>query len=190
MGPFSTIIELEAQNICEADLGKTAFVAETGFYYQAIRRGHGPDCWLVVAGEGGEEIDTTGRVYALRRAVDCDDTDVAVAAHSVAIDFGDPLPAGAVVIAVTADNTENWTDGATGVFTGDIGTGGVNKYTPTSLDIDGGVAFLSQNLAQEADGVQLQILLSSNVNLSTATAGTTTITVYYIVPQMTIVEAP
>lgn len=139
-------------------------------------------------------VNNVGQVYAYSRVVDWEDTDVAVADTTASIDIGDALPAGAVIIGVTADVTEDFSDGGSGTFDADVGISGGDDdaYTPTQLAIDGGVAFLGANAPQftPAGGVQLAITLVSSVNLDTLTGGTANITVYWIQPNVTTVAAP
>lgn len=134
---------------------------------------------------------------ALRRTFAFDDTDVAVAATSAVITFGDPLPINAVVESVHATFTD-WTDGSSGTFEADVGvlSGDDDRFTPTALDIDGAASGeLNQtvNLPGNNSGAttQLAVKFGSDVNLSTLTGGTMVLTVYYYVPSsITVVEAP
>jgi hypothetical protein len=128
----------------------------------------------------------------LRRVFDHADTDVALAATSAAIDLGDALPAEAIVLGVRADNTQDWTDGVAGTFAMDVGDGATaDKFNPTAaLDIDGGIAVLGEFTTVHSSEDQLTVTISSTVNLSTATAGTTELTVYYVVPVVITAAAP
>jgi hypothetical protein len=128
----------------------------------------------------------------VRRTFAFDDTDVAVSDPTVSIDLGDELPAGAFVLAVLADITQDFTDGATGVFGADVGVSGgdSDKYTPTELNIDGGAAVQTQCVFLDASETQLAVTFTSDVDLDTLTGGSVTITVLYVVPTIIDVEAP
>lgn len=125
------------------------------------------------------------------RTFDHADTDVAVAATSAAIELGDALPAGAVVYAVTADVTEDWSDGGAGTFDLDVGDGTDDDlFTPTQVVLDGGVALRTQSACIPAGGVQLTVTIVSDVNLSTATTGTVELKVHFAVPYNEAIAAP
>lgn len=125
------------------------------------------------------------------RTFDHADTDVAVEDTSAAIELGDALPEGAVVYAVTADVTEDWSDGSTGTFDLDVGDGTDDDlFTPTQVELDGGTALRTQSVAIPAGGVQLTVTFVSSVNLDTATGGTVELKVHFAVPQDTEIAAP
>lgn len=130
------------------------------------------------------EEELSGKVYSLHRLFSFDDADVAVEDTSVVIPFGDELPDGAVAIGVTAPNVD-WTDGSTGTFAMDLGVldGDDDLLTPTALDIDGGDAALQQTYLIPVGGLRLAVTITSSVDLDTATAGSTDLTLYYVIPE-------
>jgi len=169
------------------DIGKSVYVSDTGVgdqgaWYQAMQEGAGLTKWRRV----GADFTTIGNVREYLRTFSFDDVDIDVAATSAAISFGDVLPTGAVVVAVWADVTADWTDGGAGTFSADLGDGSdPDRYTPTALDIDGGIATLgNQVLWDPSGGVQLEITFTGDVNLSTLTGGTMVFRVWFIVPEV------
>jgi hypothetical protein len=56
MGPFTTLAELELQNVSDGDIGTTAFVIEDATLYRSVRRGHGFSCWQAVNGVFTDEL--------------------------------------------------------------------------------------------------------------------------------------
>ena len=134
---------------------------------------------------------------AIRRTFTFADTDITgVAATTVIISLGDPLPANAVVESVHTNTTVAFTDGAAGTFTADLGvlSGDDDRFTPTALDIDStGEDSETPHLPGNtgAGTTQLAVLITSNVNVGTSTAGSFVMTVYYYVPSsITVVAAP
>lgn len=126
-------------------------------------------------------------VKSYRRNFAFDDADVAVEDTSVAIDLGQPLPAGAIALAVLADNVD-WTDGGAGTFAANVGDGtDDDKFTPTELDIDNGDARLDQQILVPAGGDQLTVTITGSVNLDTLTAGSLDLQVLYVVPDEKVV---
>lgn len=192
MGPFTTLAELAKYNVGPADIGHLAYVSEDRTWYEAKLPGLGLDRFEPSMIGGQVAGSGYGRVQAYRRTFDHADTDIAVADTSVAIDFGDALPVGAIVLAVIADITQDWSDGGAGVFGADVGVSGgdADLYTPTELNIDGGVALQTQFVGIPASGVQLAVTITGDVNLDTLTTGTMVLTVLYMVPQVTEIAAP
>lgn len=130
------------------------------------------------------DLETFGRVMQLSRSFRFDDPDVAVAATSAKIPLGNPLPAGAVVLGVVCDVTDDWTDGSTGTFDLDVGDGTTDDlFTPTQVVLDGGVALRTQSVMVPAGGVQLTVTFVSSVNLNTLTGGAADLQVLYVVPK-------
>lgn len=179
----ASISARNALTVGPEDVGKLAQVlAGDGLCYPAVAAGSGAACW----GDATDGSSTTAaKVQTVRRTFAFDDADVAVAAVSVDIDFGDPLPAGAFVLGVYANVTEDWTDGGAGVFFADVGVSGgdSDRFTPTALDIDGGIAELTQSVLLSADGTQLAVHIEGDVNLSTLTGGSMDLVVVYFVPE-------
>jgi hypothetical protein len=122
------------------------------------------------------------RVRSYTRTLDHADADVALAATSAVIELGDPLPEGAVVLGVIANVTEDWAVGGA-TFEADIGDGSdADKFTPTALDIDGGIALLTQAVFIPGGGDQLTLTITGSVNLSTLTSGIMALTVLFVDP--------
>lgn len=122
------------------------------------------------------------RMRSYSRTVSRTDADVALAATSAVIELGDPLPEGAIVLGVIANVTADWAVSAA-TFAADIGDGSDDDYfTPTQLDIDGGIALLQQSVCLPAGGKQLTLTITGSVNLSTLTSGSMALTVLYVVP--------
>lgn len=142
---------------------------------------------------GEEAAREVGRhvVRSYTRVFDHADTDVDLGATSAEIELGDALPVGAVVLGVTCDVTEDWSDGSTGTFDLDVGDGTTaDLFTPTQVVLDGGAALRTQSVLVPASGVQLTVTIVSSVDLDTATGGTATLTVYFAVPFDTVIAAP
>ena len=130
------------------------------------------------------DLERFGRVMSVSRSFAFDDADIAVEDTSVEIPLGSPLPKGAIVLAVIADVTADWTDGSTGTFDLDVGDGTDDDlFTPTQVVLDGGAALRTQNAFVPAGGVQLTVTFVSSVDLDTATGGAVDITVLYVVPK-------
>lgn len=131
-----------------------------------------------------------GSIQCYRRVFDHADADVALAATTAVIDFGAALPAGAVVLAVHANVTEDWTDGSSGTFSADVGESGGDddRYTPTALDIDGGIAELGTQFTGLL-GTQLAVTFTGSVDLDTATAGKLDLRVYFTSGAVTTIAA-
>lgn len=162
----------------------------SGELYPAITSGSGAGVWgeplgdsTAVSGAANGTIQTYTRTFAF------DDVEIDVAALTASVDIGDTLPAGAIVLAVIADVTVDWTDGGAGVFSADVGISGgdADLFTPTALDIDGGIALLTQTMAMPGGGEQLAVTFDGDVNLSTLTAGSMDLTVLFCVPAATAV---
>jgi hypothetical protein len=170
----ASVTALNALVVSPEEVGKFAQLLTTsGTIYQAVAAGTGAACWV------SSGVRARTHTYAFG------DADVAVAATSVALNLGNPLPTGAFVLGVYANVTVSFTDGSTGTFSADVGvaSGDDDRFTPTALDIDGGVAELTQSVLLPASGTQLAVTISSSVNLSTATAGSFALTVIYFVPR-------
>src|SRR5262245_33400009 len=119
---FDTFTELCGQLISEGDVGRTAWVEETQLRYQALRSGHGAACWTAIAGPSGANAVPSGEYQSLQRTFTFEDLDVALEEETVAaIDLGDPLPAGAIVLAVICVISQAFSDGAMGTFSADVG---------------------------------------------------------------------
>jgi hypothetical protein len=131
-------------------------------------------------------------VREYKRVFDHADTDINVAATSAVINLGDPLPADAIVIGVIADVTQDWADAGAGTFSADVGvaSGDDDRFTPTALDIDGGVAELGQTVLLQAGGTQLAVTFTGSVNLSTLVTGTMTLRVFFVQPFAYDIAAP
>lgn len=171
-------------------IGHSVYVTSEAAWYEALFEGEGSTIWQARV-KNGQSTALAG-VQAYTRVFDCDDTDVALAAHSAAINFGSALPTGAVVLGVIADVTEDFSDGGASTFSADVGVSGGDDdlFTPTALDIDNGVALYTQSVAIAASGTQLAVTISGSVNLSTLTTGTMTLTVLFCVPTTTTIAAP
>lgn len=191
----ASISARNALTVGPEDVGKLAQVlAGDGLCYPAVAAGSGAACWgdatdgsdvaSAIASASAAAV-AAARVQTVRRTFAFDDADVDVEAVSVDIDFGDPLPAGAFVLGVYANVTEDWTDGGSGVFFADVGVSGgdSDRFTPTALDIDGGIAELTQSVLLSADGTQLAVHIEGDVNLSTLTGGSMDLVVVYFVPE-------
>jgi len=181
----ASLTTLAAFRIGESDIGKSVFVTDTGVgdtgaWYQAMAQGRGLDKWR----RSGTDHSTSGTVRSYYRLYDHADADVALVATSAAIALGDVTPTNAMVLSIHADVTEDWTDGAAGTFTADVGDGtDADAFTPTALDIDNGIAVLGSQVTNlPASAKPITVTFSSSVNLSTATAGKLALTVYFVVP--------
>lgn len=186
---------LAALRIGAADVGRSVYVTSAAAWYEAMREGQGLSKWRADNQATNEAaiaaLEALG-VKAYRRVFDHADTDIAVAAATAAIDLGSALPAEAVVLGVSADVTEAFTN-AVDAFEADVGISGGDDdaYTASVLDIDGGIAFLQQWATVFAGPITLAVTFRSDGgDLDTLTAGTVEITVFYFVPDVTTVAAP
>lgn len=183
----ASLAERNALTVGQDEVGFLCHVlAGDGGLYPALRAGSGSDCWTDSAlGSAGAGISAYQRVFSF------DDTDVDVADTSVGIDFGDALPSGAIVLAVIAEVTTEFTNGAEGVFTADVGESGGDDdlFTPTPINIQL-VGPHTQSVAIPASDTQLAVSITGDANLSTLTAGEFTLTVLYCEPALTLIEAP
>lgn len=187
---LSTVADLAGYNVGPGVVGHSAYVAANDSWYEAMFEGRGLDKWelrkvagVSVAGAG---------LHSYYRLFDWENTDLEVAALFKVITFGSPLPAGAIVLSVIADITEDWGDGGAGTFGADVGvlSGDDDLFTPTELDIDSGAALQIQNLFIPAGGIQLAVRFFGSANLSTLTSGTMGLTVVYAVPVVATIAAP
>lgn len=173
----ASVTERNAIVVGQDEVGMLVHVlAGRGELHPAILAGTGASCW-------GEPERGGFRSYT--RTFAFSDAAIDIAAVTAAINLGDPLPVGSIVMGVIADVTVDWTDGGAGVFSADVGiaSGDADLYTPTALDIDGGIALLTQAQCQPASGVQLAVTFDGDVNLGTMTAGSMALTVLYVVPE-------
>ena len=177
------------------EVGKLCHVLSgSGTLYMAIQPGTGSGIWQDFAQasdvtSAAASAEAAARIQSYARTIAFDDVDVDVAATSAEVDIGDPLPAGAFVLGVYANVTEDFDDGAAGTFSADVGDSGGDddRYTPTALDIDGGVAELGSQLSMlPAGGEQITVTLTGSANLSTLTSGSVDIVVTYFVPTETV----
>lgn len=174
--------------VTQPEVGKLSLVLTgSGALYKAMSAGTGSSIWEPVASDARLDALEAVGVFAYRRTFAFDDAEIDVAAVTASIDIGDPLPAGAIVTAVIADITQDFSDGGAGVFGADVGVSGgdADLYTPTELNIDGGVALQSQAVNIPAGAVQLAVTFTGDVNLSTLTGGAVEITVFFVVPSYT-----
>jgi hypothetical protein len=134
-------------------------------------------------------------VAMYHREFDHADSDVAVDATSVDIDFGAALPTNAIVAAVLANVTEAWDDdGPTDTWEADVGvsSGDADKYTPTPLTLDTQADLGTQVSFLDASATQLalQIRASGSKKLNELVAGKLDLTVLFVTPELTEVAAP
>lgn len=124
-------------------------------------------------------------VYSLQKTFNYDDPEIAVEDTSAVVDLSDALPAGAIALTTIAELTEAWSDGSTGTFSADVGEKGGDDdlLTPTPLDIDGSLGTTFQNVSLPIGGETLAVTFTGSVDLDTATAGSVTITVLYLMPK-------
>ena len=170
------------------EVGKLALVLTgSGTLYRALSAGVGSGIWEAVSPEARLDTLEALGTFAYRRTFLFSDVEIDVAALTASIDFGAALPEGAIVTAVISDVTEDFTDGGAGVFSADVGisAGDADLYTPTELNIDGGIALQTQAVNVPASEIQLAVTFTGDVNLSTLTAGTVEITVLFVVPSYT-----
>lgn len=135
------------------------------------------------------------RVGMYHREFDHADTDVAVAATSVDIDFGAALPTNAIVAAVLANVTEAFDDdGPTDTYEADVGvsSGDEDKYTPTALTLDDVADLGTQVVFLDGSATQLavQFRASGSKLLNTLVSGKLDLTVLFVTPKLTEVAAP
>jgi len=132
---------------------------------------------------------------AYHRLFDHADSDVAVDATSVDIDFGDALPADAIVLAVLSNVTEAWDDdGPTDTWEADVGvsSGDADRYTPTPMTLDTQADLGAQVLFLDGSETQLalEIRASGSKKLNELVAGKLDLLVVFAVPGITEIEAP
>lgn len=181
-----TITARDALVVSVPEVGKLVLVLEDGAgLYRAISAGTGSAIWEAASATA---LGAPG-LFELTHTYTFADAEFDVAAVSAAVDFGDALPDGAVVVAVYANTTVLWTDGAVGTFAMDVGisAGDDDHYTPTELNVDGATGVQAQSTFLPAGGVQLAVKVTGSVNLSTLTAGSTALRVLYCVPTSTAV---
>lgn len=121
------------------------------------------------------------------------DVDIAVSSPTVAIDMGDPLPTGAIVLATIGVVSEIFGGGGAVAVTADVGRAieDDDLFTPTPINLHAGaVVTYPQFNGFPAAGYQLAVTINSDVDLDTLTGGELTVTVLYVVPSTTTVEAP
>ena len=200
LGAFATRAELKAFPLARRSHGALALVESDASLWVLDSASAAEDDAeqqrALACDAGGGAYSRVGygtQVQSYVRVFDHADPDVALEDTTAAIDLGAVLPVGAIVLAVVADNTEAWTDGDAGTFSMDVGVsaGDDDLFTPTALDIDGGIALLNANHAPvPASGTQLAVTITGSVDLDTATAGTTQVTVLFTVPIVTTILAP
>lgn len=195
----ANLTALAALRIGEGEVGHSVYVTSETAWYEAMRPGIGLSRWRadnLAAADAAldarlDALEALG-IFAYRRVFDHADTDLAVAAQTAAIDLGSALPAEAIVLGVTADVTEAFTN-STDAFEADVGISGGDDdaYTAAILDIDAGIALLQQWATVFAGGVTLAVTFRSDGgDLDTLTAGTVEITVFYTLADITTVAAP
>lgn len=169
------------------DVGHSVYVNADSTWYVALLPGEGLDKWRA-------NIPEAGGIRSYTRTFAFDDSDVAVSSGSVSIDFGEALPAGAIVLSTSADFNQPWSDGDEGTFALNIGLTPAHEYfTASAYDIDGGTTPAAKPVCLptgNGKGEQVVVTISSSVDLDTATEGVTTIQLVFVVPEDTEYAAP
>jgi hypothetical protein len=181
---------LASVRIGPGDIGRCVFVSTESVWYEALLEGEGLDKWQARI----PNPYASGRIQSYTRTFAFDDPDVALASHTATIDFGDPLPGGAVVLSTSAVFGQQWSDGDTGTFELDVGLGPTPDYfTAAAYDIDGGSVPAAKPAGLpvgNAKGEQVTVTITGSVNLNTASAGVTLIQLVFVVPEDTEYVAP